>query len=115
MAERIKVVKVETLEKPVVVEIENSLQGMYEAIGGGCDIIQAIYPFDDPVALVCDDEGKLNGQLRNRGLYDDNGRIYDVVNGTFLIIGIDSEHFCSIPDDLVDKYVEKFSRLEIWP
>ena len=38
------------------VEIENSLESLQDAVGG---YIQAVYPFDDPIALICNEEGKL--------------------------------------------------------
>ena len=56
--ERIKVVFIQPGEKPKLVEIENTLKGYYGLVG---DPIQAIYPFEDDVAVICNDEGKLNG------------------------------------------------------
>ena len=38
------------MEPPRRVEIENSLESMQAVVGGP---IQAVYPFDEPVALVC--------------------------------------------------------------
>ena len=43
----------------------NSLQEMQELVGG---LIDAIYPYDDPVALVCNDEGLLLGLPFNRSV-----------------------------------------------
>ena len=43
-------------KKPVKMELEGSLESMQAFVGGA---IQAIYPFDDPVAIVCNEEGKL--------------------------------------------------------
>lgn len=115
MAEKIKVVVVKPLEPPVVKEIDKGLQGMYNAIGNGCNMIQAVYPWEDMVALVCDEEGKLNErQIYNRALYDANGNPYDIIKGTFLIVGIDESDFCGIPDDLAKKYMEKFKMPEVW-
>ena len=53
---------------------------------GGC--IEAIYPYEDPVALICNEEGKLEGLPLNRALRDEDGDIYDVVAGTFLVVGL---------------------------
>ena len=52
------VLLVAPMEPPRRVEIENSLESMQAVVGG---LIQAVYPFDEPVALVCNDEGKLLG------------------------------------------------------
>ena len=51
-----RVLVVEPERRPEVQEIDNSLTTMQEIVGG---LIQPIYPFDEPVALICNDEGKL--------------------------------------------------------
>lgn len=63
-----KVLVVRPMEMPEVQEIDHTLSAMQELVGG---TIQAVYPFDDPVALVCNDEGKLLGLPWNRTLTDD--------------------------------------------
>ena len=40
-----------------VIEIDGSLESMQQFVGG---YLQAVYPFDDPVAIICNEEGKLN-------------------------------------------------------
>ena len=48
-------------EPPKRAVIDGSLKSMQDIVGG---LIQAIYPWDEPVALICDEEGKLkNGIL----------------------------------------------------
>ena len=84
-----KVLIVEPLKAPYVKEIRGDLKSMQTIVGG---LIEAIYPFDDPeIALICNDEGKLLGLPYNRALRDEDGRIYDVVAGTFFL--------CRAPDD----------------
>ena len=51
-----RVLVVEPERRPKVREIDDSLKAMQEIVGG---YIQPIYPFDDPIALVCNDEGRL--------------------------------------------------------
>lgn len=53
-----KVLVVRPMEMPEVQEIDHTLSAMQELVGG---TIQAVYPFDDPVALICHGEGKLLG------------------------------------------------------
>ena len=65
----------------------NGLQEMQEVVGG---LIQAIYPFQEPVAVVCNDEGLLLGLPFNRSM--DGG--YGGVCGTFFICGLGEENFC---------------------
>ena len=80
-----KVLVVRPMEMPEVQEIDHTLSAMQELVGG---TIQAVYPFDDPVALVCNDEGKLLGLPWNRALTDDHGVPYDIVCGTFFVAGL---------------------------
>jgi len=70
------------------------------------------YPYSDPVALVCNDEGKLIGLDLNRGLRDENGEIYDIVAGTFLVVGLGEEDFASLSPELIQKYTEQFKTPE---
>lgn len=89
-------------KKAEVLEIDGSLESMQKYVGG---LIQAIYPFEDPVALVCNDEAKLLGMEYNRVLRDTNTGIpYDIIAGSFFICGIGSENFTSIPKELIEKY-----------
>ena len=68
---------------------------MQKLVGGH---IQAIYPFDDPVAIVCNDEEKLLGLPMNRALTDDHGVPYDIVCGTFFIVGSAEDRFTSLTE-----------------
>ena len=70
------------------VEIKEDLHTMQELVGGS---IQALYPWDEPVALVCNVEGKQLGLPLNRRLED-----YDVIAGAFFICGIQGENFCGL-------------------
>ena len=102
-------------ERPAVEkEIDGSLKSMQGIVGG---TIQAVYPFADPVALICNDEGKLLGQKPNRALYDgDTGRVYDVIVGAFFLCGapVGAENFTSLTDEQVEKYKERFARPELF-
>ena len=81
----ITVLVVEPDKKPYVKEIPSSLESLQHEVGGD---IEAVYPFEEPVAIVCNEEGKMNGLPLNRALRDDSGEIYDIVAGTFLITGL---------------------------
>lgn len=100
-----KVIMVEPFRPAYMAEIGADLKSMQKAVGGD---IETVYPYTDPLVLVCDEEGKINGKERNRALVSDNGEIYDVVFGTFFIAGIGDEEFASVPDNLIEKYLEKY-------
>ena len=108
MAENIRVLLVEPGEKPRLVTVEHTLEHLQALVGG---FIQAVYPWEDPVALVCDDEGLFKGYPFNRMLVDKDGNPCDAVKGAFFICGLGREDFDSISDELATKYTELF----LWP
>ena len=107
--EKMTVLVVEPRKEPYVKEIDPGLHALQAEVGGG---IGAAYPFSDPVALVCNDEGKLIGLDLNRGLRDENGEIYDIMAGTFLVVGLGEEDFTSLSPELAQKYTEHFRQPE---
>lgn len=90
-------------KKPVVKEIDDSLSAMQEVVGG---YIQALYPWEDPVGLICNEEGKIMGMLPNRFLLDDSGKPYDLLVGTFFLVGLDQEgDFVSLSDEYIASFL----------
>ena len=82
---------------------------MQQAVGGS---IGASYPFEDPVSIVYNDDGKLMGLPLNRTLRDENGEMYDAVAGTFLVVGLGEEDFASLTPELAQKYEQLFHQPE---
>ncbi len=90
----LSVLKIAPGQYPQQVEIDNDLKALQQAVGGS---IGASYPFaDDPVAIVYNDDAKLMGLPLNRALWDENGLMYDVIAGTFLVVGLGEEDFISL-------------------
>jgi hypothetical protein len=50
----------------------------------------------------------------NRALYDSRGQVYDVVAGTFVIAGLGDGRFTSLPDDMIEKYAQRFQTIEVY-
>ena len=48
----------------------------------------------------------------NHALRDESGEAYDVVAGTFLVVGLSEEDFASLSPELTQKYEELFQQLE---
>ena len=95
---------------PQVREIEHSLKAMQELVDGH---IEAVYPFDDTVALVCNDEGKLLGLPLNRAVRDPaTGQILDIIAGTFFICGLSEDDFASLSDEQIQRYIQIFRHPE---
>ena len=103
-----EVLLVEPGKEARMTEVSNDLRSLQSLVGG---YIEATYPFDDPVALVCNDEGKIMQMPLNRALRGEDGKIYDAIAGPFFICGLGEDDFCSLPKELQGKYMEKFR----WP
>ena len=108
---KIKVLKISPLKSPKVIEV-SGLEDMYKEIG--CSLVQEIYPFSDPIAIICDDEGKINGQFPNRCLWDDNQNVYDIICGPFLVVGTNDDEWCDLSDEEIEKYTQRFSDPELF-
>ena len=102
---------VEPGKAPYVTDIGNDLRSMQQAVGG---YIQAVYPYEEKVVLVCNEEGKLDGLPLNRALRDKDGDIYDVVAGNFFLAGIGDDDFIDLPDELVEQFTEQFWQPEVF-
>lgn len=107
--EDIRVLLVEPMQKPRLVTVEHTLENLQKLVDG---YIQAVYPWEDPVAVICDEDGIANGKPLNRLLVDEEDKPYDILKGTFFICGLGGEEdFISISDELAEKYTQKFQ----WP
>ncbi len=101
------VLKVEPAKAPEVKEIPDDLKEMQALVGGR---IQAIYPFPEDVALVCNEEGWLLGLPGNRGLRDSHGKVCNIIWGTFFLCGapVDSENFVSLTPEQISRFERMF-------
>ena len=101
-------------EVATVEEIEDDLHSMQELVGGG--LIQEFMPFTgadtryDDVALIVNEEGKLRQMKPSRAIFDEDGRVMDVIAGPFFICyaPLESERFLSLPEDLEEEFRKKF-------
>ena len=108
-----RILLIEPNRTPRPCTIDDTLEAMQHIVGGP---IQAIYPFDEPVALVCNEEAKLEGLPPNRALRDGGGNVYDIVCGTFFLCYTppDSENFESLTEEQMERYTKRFQRPEIF-
>ena len=108
-----QVVVVEPKKKPMVQDISPDLKSMQKIVSG---LIEAVYPFDEPVALICNEEGKLLNLPLNRALQDDAGNVYDIISGTFFLCAApqNSDHFAGLTDQQVKTYMKRFAMPEMF-
>lgn len=84
----------------------NGLDEMQSTVGG---LIQAIYPYEEQVAIVCNEEGLLHGLEFNRSVPGGYGGVV----GTFFICGLGEEDFCSLTPEQMEKYRKEYHKAEI--
>ena len=106
-----KAIIVEPDARPRVADIQSDLESLQEIVAGD---IQVVYPFDDTVGIICNEEGKLLGLPLNRALRDDNGEIFDILCGTFLVVGLSEDDFTDLTDEQVDKYMKLYHSKEVF-
>ena len=82
------------------------LEQMQAIVGG---LIEPIYPYHEEVAIVCNEEGLINGLPFNRSVPGGYGGVF----GTFFICGLGEEDFCSLPPELMERFKKEFRNSEI--
>lgn len=107
----IKVLKIKPDQHPEVVEIDDELSSLQTAVDG---YIECVYPWDADVGIICNDEGKLLGLQLNRALYDENGKMTDIIAGDFLVVGLTDIGFCSLTDEQIAHYSKLFYHKQIF-
>ncbi len=109
--EKITALVLEPMKKPYVKEIEHTLENLQNEVGGS---IEAVYPFEDKVAIICNDEHKFNGMPMNRCLRDQDGEIYDILGGNLLVVGLSEYDFGSLTPEQVEKFSDYFQTPEMF-
>lgn len=86
--------------EPYAKEI-NTEQEMRAIVGGR---LQAIYPFEEMVAVVSNEESHALGLPFNRSM----GAGYGGVFGPFFVCGLGEENFCSLTPQQMERYKKAF-------
>ena len=105
------VLMVEPGKAPYETRIGDDLQSMQALVGG---YIQAVYPYEEPVALIANEDGKLDGLPLNRALRDSDSDIYGIIAGNFFIAGLGQSNFTDLPHDLAEQFAEQFRQPEMF-
>ena len=100
------VLVVEPMKAPYEKEIEPGLKSLQHEVGG--DIEQFSFGMGSDAAIICNEEGKINGLELNRAMKDERGKIADIIAGTFLVVGLGEEDYCSLTPEQIKKYQKKF-------
>ena len=104
--EQMTVLMVEPGYEPYEKAIPNTLAAKQELVGG---LITAIYPYEEMVAIVANDEGILLNMDFNRSVEGGYGGVF----GPFFVCGLTEDSFCSLPPDQMERFKKKFHKAEI--
>lgn len=107
MSKKLKALLVEENKLPKVIEIDNTLSSLQEVVKG---YIEYTYMNGiEDAAIICNEEGKINGMGPNRDIGN------DIVFGPFLIVGDDPNigENLSLTDDQINKFMEMFNEKSI--
>lgn len=96
----LKVVYVEPGKPAYAAEIEDTLQAKQRAVGGMIELVNN----GDGTAIICNEEGKLDGLPVNRRIEE----IPDIIVGNFFVVGLSEENFRSLTDEETEKYLKRF-------
>ena len=106
----IQVVMVEPGKTARIAEIGTSLASLQQAVGGD---IEAYYPFEEPVCIVCNEEGKLCGLPLNRAIRaEGSNEIVDIIAGPFFVCDCSGESFGSLSKEQQERYLKKYRNPE---
>lgn len=110
-----KILKIDPGKKPKVMDIDGGLESMSSLVDGP---IEAVYPFDDEVALICNQVGKLRGDFKyNRSLrHPETGEAYTIICGPMFLCGapVDSEHFTDLTREQIARYKKYYEHPEFF-
>lgn len=101
-----KILICEPHKRPYVKEIEHTLENLQQVVGG---YIQALYPFEEEVAIVANEEGLLIGLEPNRIVEN-----YGIIFGTFFVCGLSEDDFIGLTDEQIEQYGQLYKSPEMF-
>ncbi|MCI8524814.1 MAG: DUF3846 domain-containing protein [Oscillospiraceae bacterium] len=104
---RLRVLLLEPGKVARLTEIDGTLAGMQRVVGGP---IEVMYPYREEVALVMNEEGKLDGLPLNRAVRSEEPthEVLDIIAGTCFLCGCGGEDFSSLSAEQGRKYYQQF-------
>lgn len=94
-----------------ITEIGTSLGELQKVVGG---LIECYYPFPEEVCIVCNDDGKFNGMEPCRAIRDEDGKMMDIIFGSFFVCSCETENFGSLSEEQLERYQKLFHSPEIF-
>ena len=117
---KIKAILIKPGKRAEVVEIENELEAMREAVGGNIELCPMNGFSERGIIAYCNDNGKFLGLPPNRAIYR-NGKLVDIIAGNIIVLGSsrDNEYGeneeCSLTDEQIDYVMRIYGAEEYFP
>ena len=89
---------------PKKISVGMELEDLQAMVGGD---IEVTYPFEDEVAIILNESGKINGLPLNRAIYTEDGDMQDIYAGDFLVVGLTEDDFGSLTSEQMQKFEEQ--------
>lgn len=107
MSNLIRVMVIKPGHVPEITEIENTLKGFQEVVGGYIETVP-MENIDDDLRVVLNEEGKNIGLPMNRVWkpYGVGGYAVDIMVGTIFIVSTHLDGFASLTDEQIKKLEE---------
>lgn len=101
-----KILICEPHKRPYIKEVEHTLENLQEIVGG---YIEALYPFEEDVAIVANEEALLIGLEPNRAV-----ERYGIIFGTFFVCGLTEDDFTGLTDEQIKRYSQLYKSPEMF-
>ena len=106
-----RIVRVQPMKSAEIIDVDGSYDSFRKEIGG---MVERTFPFDDPVVIICNEDGKHMGLQPNRSVRYKSGYV-DVIVGTFLLTGLKKNlEEKSLSIELAEKYRKMFEIPEMF-
>lgn len=96
---------------PKKISVGTELEDLQAMVGGD---IEVTYPFEDEVAIILNESGKINGLPLNRAIYTEDGDMQDIYAGDFLVVGLTEDDFGSLTSEQMQKFEERFHQPQMF-
>lgn len=104
-----KVIVCKPNNRAKLVDVSNELSNLQGIVNGDIEAIE----LGDGIYLVCNESGRMLGLEQNRIIVVD-GKIADIILGTFFLCGVDGSEFTDIPSDKIELYMHLMNSWSIY-
>ena len=108
-----KILVVEPNKKPYIKDIESSLEALEKIVGAPLGLIYHSLE-DYSIVVACDATNKIKAMPFNRSLVDEEGKLCDVIQGTFCLVNTANKgkDMINLTDEQINEYKQKYDGID---